>query len=248
MNLTQIQSECGRLLSDPTNDRWPLATLLLRINQAQTEIQSYTNAIKKSVFYTATASISYVTLSSSLLTVLSVTKTFSDGSIRPLPLITIQELNYLYPDFRQWTSGEPLYAYLDGTYQRLYLVPTPDTTFAATANAIGTYESQIPAALVNSTDIPFDSYTPMVPYHMSIVHWVVALCFQDDGTPESLAKSRFHKSGEMMRPGEYEKELGRILAEFDIAEQVPARVMFKPAGGRVGSWWIPSKSNPLTFP
>lgn len=248
MNLLQIEDEIGRLLGDPTHDRWPVATLLLRINQAQTEIQSYTNAVKKAVTYNAVASQNYISLTSTILTILSATKTSTDGSTRPLPLITIQELDYLYPDFRQWTSGEPLYAYFDGTYQKLYLVPSPDTTFASTTGAIGTHESQIPADLVNDTDIPFDSFTPMVPYHMSIVHWVVALCFQDDATPEALAKSRFHKSGMILQPGEYEKELGRILAEFDIAEQVPARILFKPAGGRVGSWWIPSKSTPLTFP
>lgn len=248
MNLVQIEDEIGRLLGDPNHERWILSTLLTRINQAQIEVQSYTNAIKQLVSYTPVAGQNYITLSSDILTVISATKTFSDGSTRPLPLITIQELDYLYPDFRQWTSGEPLYAYLDGTYQKLYLVPTPDATFAATSNAIKTYESQMPTDLVNSADIPFDAFTPMIPYHMSIVHWVVAKCFQDDGTPEALAKSRFHKSGQILHPGEYEKELGRILAEFDIAEQVPSRIMFKPAGGRVGSWWIPSKSNPLTFP
>lgn len=247
MNLLQIEDEIGRLLSDPNHDRWPLSTLLIRINQAQVEIQSYTNAIKQSVSYTPVAGQNYVSLSSDLLTVLSATKTFTDGSTRPLPLITIQELNYLYPDFRQWTSGEPLYCYLDGTYQKLYLVPAPDTVFASVSGAIGTYESQMPADLVNPTDIPFDSFVPMTPFHYSIVHWVVAVCYQDDSTPEALTKSRFHKSGQLLQPGEYEKELGRILAEFDIAEQAPSRIMFRAQGGRVGTWAFPSKSNPLSF-
>lgn len=247
MNLLEIEDECGRLLSDPNHDRWPLSTLLIRINQAQTEIQSYTNAIKQSVSYNPTASVNYITLSSDLLTVLSATKTLTNGNVLPLPLITIQELNYLYPDFRQWTTGEPLYCYLDGTYQKLYLVPAPDAIFASTVGAIGTYESQVPTALVNSTDIPFDSFVPMVPFHYSIIHWVVAVCWEDDATPEALGKSRFHKSGNLLNPGEYEKELGRILAEFDIAEQASSRILFRPQGGRIGTWAFPSKSSPLNW-
>jgi len=69
----------------------------------------------------------------------------------------------------------------------------------------------------------------------------------DDGTPEALAKARFHKSGSMLHPGEYEKQLGRIMAEFDSPDIIQSQVLWKPEGGRAGGWGFPSKSNPLPW-
>lgn len=245
MNLSGLEAEIGRLLGDPTNNRWSLATLLTRINLAQTEIQGLTNAIKTSETVTPVLNTRTIVLNSNTMDIIRVTKTLSDGTtIRPLDGITREELEYHYPDWQQWNAGEPLYWFYDATNQTMSLVPVPDQANAIT-NGINVWESRKPADLVNSTDVPFDSNTQMIPYHMAIVHWVVAHCFMDDGTQESLVKAKFHKSGSMQNPGQYELEVGRIMAEFDTPESIPSNIMFRPQGGRVGAWTSTSKSYPF---
>lgn len=242
MNLSDIQAECGRLLGDSNNTRWVPAVLAARANLAQTEIQGYTNAVKTTVNVNLVAGASAYVLSTAILNILRVQIADSSGNIKPLTGITREQLDFLYPDWMQYQNGSPLWFYWKGTGAEIDLVPAPD--YSAT-NALSIDISSKPADMVNSTDLPFDSYVPMVPYHIAIAHWVVAQCFMDDGTPEALTKSKFHKSGSMTRPGEYEKQLGRIMADFDVPEDVPNQILYKPQGGRVGSCNFPSKSNPL---
>lgn len=247
MNLLSLQQECGRLLSDPQNDRWSASLLTTRINLAAAEIQGLTNAVKTSEAVTPVASTRTISVNANTMNILRATKTLSDGTtIRPFPGKNVEELDYLYPDWQQWQTGEPLYWFFDATNQQINLVPKPDAANAIT-NGITMWESRKPADLSTSTDIPFDSNTAMIPYHYSIVHWVVAHCWMDNGDPESLAKATFHRSGSMLRPGQYELEIGRILAEFDIEEAIPEQILWKPQGGRVGGWSFPSKSNPIPW-
>lgn len=246
MNLTGIQAECGRLLGDPSNSRWTTDILTTRANLAQTEIQGQTNAVKTAESVTPVASTRTISLNANTMDVVRASKTLTSGSIRPFLGISREQLDFLYPDWQQWTDGEPRFWFYDATNQQVNLVPKPDSGNAIT-NGMTFWESRKPTDLALSTDVPFDSNNQMIPYHMAIVHWVVAHCFMDDGTPEALGKAKFHKSGNMRNPGEYEKELGRIMAEFDVPEIVPARIMYSPQGGRIGSWLTPSKSNPLLF-
>jgi len=246
MILSELQAEIGRLLNDPFNDKWSPAVLLSRINKAQTEIQGYTNAVKTQESLTPVAGQSFLTINANAMNVVRASKTLWDGSVRPFNGITREELDFRYPDWQQWQSGEPLFWWFDSTTQTINFAPIPDATNAIT-NGITLWESRKPADLVNPTDIPFDSNTSMIPYHMSIVHWVVSYCWMDDGTPEALAKSKFHRSGNMLRPGEYENQLGRIMAEFDNEEIIPEQILWQAEGGRTGSWGFPSKSNPLPW-
>lgn len=246
MNLSQIQAESGRLLNDPVFSRWTTDILLTRINFAQTEIQGFTNAVKTSESLTPVAGTATISLNANTIDIIRVNKTLTDGSIRPLEGINREELDFRYPDWRQWQPGEPLFYFYDATNQQINLIPTPNSVNAIT-NGITVWESRKPADLVDPTDIPFDSNNQMVPYHIAICHWVVAQCWMDDGTPESLAKAHFHKSGSMLKPGEYEKQLGRIAAEFDAPENVQTQILWTPQGGRAGGWGFPSKSNPLPW-
>lgn len=246
MNLSQLQQESGRLLNDPQNQRWTIDVLTTRINLAQTEIQGYTNAVKTQELLTPVANQSYLSVNSLTMDIVRASKTLTDGSIRPFDGINREELDFRYPDWQQWQSGEPLVWWYDATLQRINLAPIPNA-LNAIANSITLWESRKPADLVNLTDIPFDSNNAMIPYHTAIVHWVVAQCWMDNGDTESLGKSKFHKSGSMLTPGEYEKQIGRILAEFDVVESVPEQILWQPQGGRTGSWMFPSKSNPLPW-
>ena len=243
MNLTQLEGEIARLLSDTSNDRWSLNVLTTRINIAQQVIQGQTNAVKTSesiVLIPQTASYS---LNASTMDIIRVYKVYTDGSVRPLQGIEREQLDYRYPDWSQWNQGEPMFFYYDASLQTINIAPKPDSS----VGSILVYESRKPADLVNQTDIPFDSNNQMVPYHITICHWVAAQCFLDDGTDAALTKSKFHRSGSMTKPGEYEKQIGRIQAEFDVAEDVPESIMWSPTGGRRGYVYFPGKSNPFIF-
>ena len=246
MNLSSLQAEIGRLLNDPNNTRWPVDTITARINLAQTEVQGYTNAVKTSESLTPVAGTSTVSLNANTMNVMRMTKTLFNTSVKPFNGITREEIDFRYPDWQQWSQGEPLYWIYDATNQQIILAPTPDATNAI-SNGLTCWESRKPADLSSASDIPFDSNNQMIPYHMSIVHWVVAQCWMDDGTPEALGKARFHKSGNMLKPGEYEKQLGRIMAQFDDAVADQEAILWQAEGGRTGSWGFPSKSNPIPF-
>lgn len=247
MNLTELQDESSRLLGDPNHDRWSTTTLTTRINLAQIEIQGYTNAVVAGQNPTVTEDDSTLALNANTMNILRVYKTLTDNIRRPLNLVSLIQLDFYYPDWRTWDNGEPIFCYYDATNQNLVVAPAPDATFAGISNPITVFYSAKPADLAASTDVPFDSNNQMIPYHMAIVHWVVAHCFMDDGTPEALAKAKFHRSGNMQNPGEYEKELGRIMAEFDVPDSVPNRILWKPQGGRLGYVYFPQKSNPFLY-
>lgn len=246
MILSELQTQIGKLLNDPNNTRWTPDVLLTRINLAQTEIQGLTNAVKTQETLTPVAAQSYLAVNANSMDIVRASKTLFNGSVKPFNGITREELDFRYPDWQQWIAGEPQLWWFDATLQRIYLVPAPDSTNAIT-NGITLWESRKPADLVNSTDIPFDSNVSMIPYHMSIVHWVVAYCWMDNGDPESLAKSKFHKSGNMLNPGQYENQIGRIMSEFDLPEDVPEQILWQPEGGRIGTLIFPNKSNPIPW-
>ncbi len=246
MILSDIWAEAGRLLNDPFNTRWTTDVITARANFAQTEIQGLTNAVKTPETLTPVAGVRTISLNAGTMDIVRATKTLFNGAIRPFNGINVQELDFRYPDWQQWENGEPQFWYYDATNQQINLVPKPDATNAIT-NGITAWESRKPAALVNSTDVPFDSNNQMIPYHIAIVYWVVAECWMDDGTPEALGKSKFFKSGQMLKPGQYEMEIGRIMSEFDIAEAIPEQILWQPEGGRNGAWWVPSKGNPLPW-
>lgn len=244
MILSDIWAECGRLLGDPSNTRWSTAIITTRANFAQTEIQGYTSAVKTNESVTPVVSTRTVALNAATMDVLNVTKTYADGSVRPFVGVSREQLDFLYPDWVQWPDGEPLYWFYEATNQKLNLVPKPSAQFAI-ANGMTVIESRKPADLASASDVPFDGNNQMIPYHMAIVYWVVAQCFMDDGTAEALTKSKFFKSGMLLRPGQYEDELGRIMSEFDVPEAVPTQILWRPQGGRLGSTSFPTKSDPL---
>lgn len=244
MDLSALQLEIGRLLNDPANSRWTADVLTTRINLAQTEIVGYTGCYRRGESLNTSSTIA---LDADTMSIVRATIQRADGSIYPIPLLTTEQLVFRYPDFAQWDPGEPRLMIYDAINQVINLYPEPDTSNQITGG-FSVIEVRKPADLVNSTDIPFESNNQLIPHHMAIVHWVVAQCWMDDGTPEALQKARFHKSGSMLHPGEYEKQLGRIMAEFDSPDAIQDQIMWRPQGGRTGSWWMPNKSNPLPWP
>lgn len=243
MNLTELQAECGRLLNDPNNQRWIPDVLTARINMAQTIVQNYVNAVKIKEQLTATANTAELALNANTMDILEVVMTRSNGDKFPIQGTTRVDLDFDYPGWRNLDSGEPKTWYYDASNQQIVLVPKPDSNNVIT-NGIEVLEVRNPAAISSGSDTPFDSNNQMVPYHLAVVHWVVAQCWSDDGTPEALAKAKYHRSDTLARPGVYETHIMRLLARFDIPEDAPTRVKWQPQGGRIGGWG-PTKSNPL---
>ena len=244
MNSGQIDAEIGRLLNDPNNTRWTAAVLLVRKNEAQGIVQGYTQAVKTKETLTPTASTQEVTLDADTMDITRVAITLPNGDIFPLEGTTRKELDYLYPNWQNLDAGRPGKWFYDATNQQLNLVRKPDSDHAIT-NGLFVWEVRKPADLSSDSDVPFDSNNQMIPYHLSIVHWVVAQCWLDDGTPEALAKSQYHRSGMLSRPGEFEKQILRIREDFDDPVDVMMKVKWRPQGGRVGRWGYATKSDPL---
>lgn len=246
MLLSELQAEIGRLLNDPNNTRWTTDVLTKRINEAQTIVQGYTNAVKTLETLTPTANTAAVSLNAKTMDIYRVDIQRTNGDIFQLDGISRETLDFDYPNWMNLDPGEPKAWWYDATNQQLNLVPAPNSANAI-SNGLRVWEIRKPADLSNASDIPFDSNNQMVPYNMSIVHWVVAQCWMDDGTPEALAKARFHKSGVMTDngAGQFEQQIMRILSRFDRPESVPETIKWQPTGGRVGATNYPTKGNPF---
>jgi hypothetical protein len=154
------------------------------------------------------------------------------------------QLDFANPNWQEIEDGEPSLYWWDGSNQQINLVGAPDAANAIT-NGLRVWEIQNPAALVSSTDVPFGSNFAMIPYHMAIAYWVAAQCKMDDNTPESRDAARFFRSGLMDRPGEFEKEIKLINAKFDVPTDIPARLQYRPEGGRASKGGTRSKSSPF---
>ena len=243
MQLSEIQDECARLLGDPSHDRWSAETLLYRINRSCTKVVALTNSVKTKETLTAVASTATVSLDSDVIDIIRVDIKRTNGDWVKLRGYLRDQLDFENPNWQQLSVGEPVCYWWDGTNQQLNLVPAPDSANAL-ASGLRVWEIQKPADMVNASDVPFSSNAAMIPYHMAIVHDVVADCWQDDGTPESMQKSRFHRSGVMERPGEFERELKLINSKFDAPEDIPARILWQPTGGRASRVGM-FKNNPL---
>ena len=244
MDLSAMYGECGRLLGDPNNERWVVATLKTRLNLAMTVVQALTNAVKTLETLTPVAGTEEVQLDTDVIDVIRVHIKNSSGEWVPLGGILKDQLDFEDPNWQQREDGRPVRFSWDGTNQKLILVPAPSSEWA-NANGLRAWEIQRPADLSTTTDVPFASNAAFIPYHMSLVHWATAQCWMDDGTPEALAKSKFHRSDDFSRPGKFEMEVKKIWQKFDAPEAIPARILWRPQGGRASRLGVRSKGNPL---
>lgn len=244
MLVSALYTEIGQLLSDPLNNRWLPTTLLPRINLAQTKILSLTNAIKTKESLTPVAGTATVSLDTDTMDIVRVHIKNTSGEWKKLHGILRDQLDFENPGWRQLTAGEPMAYTWDGSTLVMTLVPAPSSTWAV-SNGLEVWEVQKPTDLTLTSETPFATNNAMIPYHMAIAHWVVAQCWMDDATPEALGKSKFHRSDDFSRPGKFEMEIKSIREKFDAPEDIPARILWSPEGGRASKSGFRSKSNPF---
>lgn len=215
-----------------------------RANLALTDIQKNTNAVKTMEELTPVVSTENVSLDSDTLDIVRVDIKNASGEWTKLRGVFRDQLDFQDPNWQQKDDGEPLLYWWDGTNQVLHLVPAPSADWAQT-NGLRVWEVQKPADMSVSSDVPFSSNAAMIPYHLAVVHWVVGQCWMDDGTPEALSKSKFHRTDDFSRPGKYEMEIKKIWAKYDAPQDIPARILWRPEGGRASKVGYITKANPF---
>lgn len=251
MQRADLEAEISRLLGDPSNQRWTTAIIDTRLDAAEVDVIKWTNALKTGQTYTPTANSPYVTVSSRLVDILAATYTMPDGTVKSaknrFDPISLWDLDFNRPNWRNESADEPVLWTFDATNARIILVPKPSAANISSLN-LSLLEVDTPSTPISqgtSTSIPFDSNSLMVPYHRALINWVVSECMKDNSDSDSLSKARYFRSNEMLKPGEYEKEVKQILMKFDVPEAIPAGVKFQPTGGRISGNGMNQKSNPL---
>lgn len=251
MQRSDIEAEIARLLGDPSNTRWTTAVIDTRLDAAEVDVLKWTNAIKTARTYTPTANSNYVTVGTTILDILDATYTQPDGTVkgskRRFDPISVWDLNFNRPNWRNEQPGEPVLWSFDASNDRIILVPAPDASNISTTN-LSLLEVDTPTTPLSqgtATSIPFDSNALMVPYHRALINWVVSECLKDNNDSDSLQKARYFRSNDVTRPGEYETQIKQILMKFDVPEAIPAGVKFQPQGGRISGYGLNQKQNPL---
>lgn len=244
MQRSELEAEIGRLLGDPQHTRWSLDVIDSRLELAQQDVQALTGAVKSTETLTPTANTSEVTVDTEVIDILRVTLTESDGTVSVLEGRSREDWDFYDPNWPNLSPGKPKGYFFDASNGQIVLVPAPSATYAI-ADALKVWEVQIPVAMTGDSSVPFGANSWMKAYHMALVHYVVSLCFMDNGDPDSLQKARFHRSNEINAPGEYEKELKKINAKFDSPADIPERVKWQPQGARRSQVVGLSKAAPL---
>lgn len=244
MDVSDFYGEIGRKLNDPNNDRWTQSILLERMNRSQTKVLALTNSMKTKETLTPVASTETVSLDSDVIDVIRVHIKNSSGEWKKLRGVLRDQMDFEDPNWRNKDDGEPQAYTWDGTNQQLILIPAPTSEWAQT-DGLEVWEIQKPVDMDDSSDVPFNSNSAMIPYHMAIVYDVAADCLQDEKTPEAFSLAKRYRSGDFSRPGEFENEIKMIRAKFDAPEDIPARILWKPQGGRASMHGVITKSNPF---
>lgn len=251
MQRSDLEAEIGRLLGDPNNTRWSTAIIDTRLDAAEVDVLVYTNSVKQSNSYTPVASSSYVTVNTKLIDVLRATYTLPDGTVksqnRGFDPISTWDLDFNRPNWRNESPGEPILWSFDASNNRVILVPPPDSAhlLASGLTLLEVASPTTPLSQGTSTSVPWDSNSLMVPYNRALVYWVVSECLKDNNDTDSLNKAKYFRSNDLQQPGEYEREVKKILMKFDVPEAIPASVKYQPTGGRISGSGMNQKSNPL---
>lgn len=245
MNLQDLWRNCGALLNDRNNERWSQETLTERLNLAQTEVATATKVLEEKSNLTFIANQARYSVDTNDINIVRVVVERLNGGLVTLQGTTREELDFDNPGWQNWGAGDPRTWYYEDASQEIVFVPAPDANAASVVNPVELTTIQKIADMTVAADIPFAGLAFMIPFHMALVHWAVAYCWMDDATPEALAKSKFHKSDDKDKPGQYDIELARVMGVVGAPIGSNVRIMWKPQGNRYSRYPRISKAYPF---
>lgn len=182
LTLSDIETQVRRDVHDNGsvgNQAYADATLLTWINDAQREIVNLTWCVETSTSYVLTAQTTFYSLPTNFIALRSgaaVTFTDSANQTYLLQEFSQQKIYESEPDFEHTSVGPPTHYFTrfpgtSATALQIAYLPVPTTTSTGTVRLSYYY---MPADLASASDIPFDGFKHLVPYHWAIVDHVTA--------------------------------------------------------------------------
>lgn len=182
LTLAQLETQIRRAVHDTSSDSnlqaYSDTALDGWINDAQREITNLTWCVQKSTSYVLSAGTTYYALPSDFIAVVNGKALFEDNGGQQYQLQEFSEprIYQTEPDFENTSSGSPSHYFLrypgdsDDNMEIAYL-PIPTTTSTGTVTLWYYYQ---PADLSSDSDVAFDGFNHLLPYHYAIVDHVVA--------------------------------------------------------------------------
>ena len=185
-----LETEIRRLVADTNTDttkqRWSSGTIVSRIEMAQLDMVSRTRCMEDVAYIDTSFNLEKYPLPSNLLVIKRVAYTtesssstvlFSTSSYKKIERYTILGLDN---DSTYWESlgvGLPTKYYILGS--SICLVPRPSYSYSGSKRLKIVYIPR-PESLDDNSDVPFNNYYYLYPYHTIITYYVAMLCFLDE--------------------------------------------------------------------
>jgi hypothetical protein len=177
LNLGEIRDQIRQQVrdTDSTRRRYSDTVLLNFINEIQRDFVNRTWSVVKSSGYILTQNTTYYDLADDTIAINFIYFTNQSGSISMLDERLERSFRQANPDFER-EGGTPV-EYLvrtstsGATPLQIGYTPTPNSA-TSTGTVRIEYISQV-TALSSDSDVPFEGYEPLVPYHDSLI-WGVA--------------------------------------------------------------------------
>ena len=178
LTLSDIQTAVRRNMRDTATDstlqRYSDAILLDYINEEQKQLVNLTWCVEASTSYVLVAGTVYYDLPTDWLAISYVTFTDTSNNVVWLEEWSERKMYQQDASFEANSTGEPVKYFTRSpttTAPQIAYVPIP--TSASTGTVTVAYISQA-TDLASASDVPFNGFTSLYPYHYSIVHGVTA--------------------------------------------------------------------------
>ncbi len=178
LTLSQLETQTRVLIRDTTSDtnyqRFSNATLDAFLNEGQRDMQNQSWLYQGAFTMDLTAGTIEYALPADYITTVRVTL----ANI-PLTQVSFQGLDANGTNWTVATATSTQYfidSFVSGTPSNIGFVPKPKFTTAG-GTVFVQYVRQVPL-LVNSTDVPFNGNSELLPYHDALADFAAARCWQ----------------------------------------------------------------------
>ena len=179
MTLSDIETAIRRNMrdtsTDSTSQRYSDSVLLDYINEQQRQINNLTWCVDTSTSYVLTSGTIYYDLPTDFIAARQVTFTDQSSNVLWLEEWSERKVYQQEPSFATNSTGQPVKYFTrssGGTAAQIAYLPYPNTS-SSTGTVTVWYYAQV-TDLASASDVPFDGYLPLYPYHYSIVAGVTA--------------------------------------------------------------------------